>query len=291
MKRTVPDASRPNEFIFLGFFDSRGAGAFYIYHAFHEVLQMKRKISFLIIFVFLLGVFPRPAQSALPTFDAVNAALSELRNTILDSGFVREIELSLEKLEQLKATYQEFIRFHAGVDEIVKVVMGDPLKKIIDGKGSLLAASGKSYSSIPQIRLFDEAKTLESIASSLEEITGPMPDSKARPYIPFEENQAVRGYEFAKEIYEEGNKTREAAEMINSQAQTASPKGAARLTAQAAAKLMVLGQENQEAIAKLIELSSTQVQQVSREEKRLERERLRYMNEFRESIEGLGRID
>ncbi|MBI4970238.1 MAG: hypothetical protein HZC17_00140 [Candidatus Omnitrophica bacterium] len=252
---------------------------------------MKRKISFLIIFVFLLGVFPRPAQSALPTFDAVNAALSELRNTILDSGFVREIELSLEKLEQLKATYQELIRFHAGVDEIVKVVMGDPLKKIIDGKGSLLAASGKSYSSIPQIRLFDEAKTLESIASSLEEITGPMPDSKARPYIPFEENQAVRGYEFAKEIYEEGNKTREAAEMINSQAQTASPKGAARLTAQAAAKLMVLGQENQEAIAKLIELSSTQVQQVSREEKRLERERLRYMNEFRESIEGLGRID
>ncbi len=252
---------------------------------------MKRKISFLIIFILLTGIFPRPAQAALPTFDAVNAALAELRNAILNSGFIREIEVALQKLEQMKATYQEMLRFHAGLDEIVKVVIGDPLKKVINNNDPLLTGNQTYYSSIPQIRLFDQAKSLDSIASSLEEISGPIPESTARPYIPFEEIQAVRGYEFAKQIYAEGDKTREAAETIHFEAQTASPKGAARLTAQATAQLMVLSQENQEAIAKLIELTATQVEQVSREEKRLERERLRYMEDFRDSVEGLGRID
>ena len=44
------------------------------------------------------------------------------------------------------------------------------------------------------------------------------------------------------------------------------------------------------ALAKLIELESTSIEQVSRDEKCYERERLRYMEEFKEGLESLWRI-
>lgn len=248
----------------------------------------KKSLIFVLILILILNA-PGRSYAALPTFDAVNAALSELRNSILDSGFVREIQIALEKLEELKATYQELIRFHGGLDDIVGVLIGDPIKKIFNSKNSYVYED--SYSSIPKIELFDQAQSVPAIRSSLEAITGDIPDSPERPYIPFEEMQVVRGYEYAREIRNQGASTREAAELMVEEAKSASPKGAARLTAQAGAQLMVLAQENQEALAKLIELDATQVEQVSREEKRLERERLRHREEMLESIKTLGRFD
>ncbi|MDP2643552.1 MAG: hypothetical protein Q8P24_01290, partial [Desulfobacterales bacterium] len=76
-----------------------------------------------------------------------------------------------------------------------------------------------------------------------------------------------------------GENTRAAARAISEQAKTVSPKGAARLQSQALSHVIELNQQNQEAMAKLIELEATQIEQVSREEKRLERERIKYMDD------------
>ncbi len=218
------------------------------------------------------------AQATLPTFDAVNAALSEIRNALMQSQFAQDIALAIEQLAQLKAQYLELVRFHAGIDEMVELFVGDPLERIL-GRGyeSISDAFEEFWWVAPQIEVLKGASGPREIRSALEEITGALPESADRPYIPFEELQVVEGFQLAREIREAGRSTREAARLISDQAKLASPKGAARLQAQAAAEAIVLAQENQEAMAKLLELQATQVEQVSRDEKRLERERLKYM--------------
>lgn len=248
---------------------------------------MKKKILISITIIFLAFTPGRHAHAALPTFDAVNAALSEIRNAILNSGFIRELELAYQRLEQLKATYMEMIRFHSGLDEILDSVIGDPIKKIF----SFRANTGGRNTLLPKLDLLDRAREPHEIRRILEEITGKLPDSTERPYIAFEESEVIDGLHTAREIREAGNQTREASQMIIEQAKSASPKGAARLSAQALGSLMVLSQQNQEALAKLIELESVQIEQVSREEKRLETRRLEYMREMNQAIETIGRID
>lgn len=251
---------------------------------------MKRNILiFITVLTFSFGALSPKAEAALPTFDAVNATLSQLRNAMLDSGFARQIAILLEELAELRAQYQEMLRFHAGWDDIVKSVIGDPLKEIFRfGKNR----SFHSYSSsLPKLEIFEAAKEPESIRRALEDLTGKIPEGSHRPYIPFEEAQVVDGFHLAKVIRESGRQTREVSESIVDQAATASPKGAARLAAQALGHLIILGQENQEALAKIIELESVQIEQVSREEKRLENLRLSYMDEMNQAIETIGRID
>ena len=124
---------------------------------------------------------------------------------------------------------------------------------------------------------------------AIETMTGTIPDSEERPYIPFEESQVVAAFQQAQEIRDAGANTRDAAEQLATQAKDASPKGATRLGVEAQAQMIQLSQQNQEALAKIIELEATQVEQVSRDEKRYERERLKYMDQFKSGIETLGR--
>ena len=248
---------------------------------------MNKKI--VILLIFFVSLMPVRSYASAPVFDAVNAALSELRNAIMQSQFAQDIAISMERLEQLKATYFELTRFHAGFDDFFEVVIGDPVRRIIDRGGE---KARDVFSDLgwfaPQIEILDNANGPEDIRYVVEKITGALPeDTQARPYIPFDEMQVVDGLQLAQEIRNSGTSTRNAADQMAGEAQTASPKGAARLGVAAQAQMIHLSQQNQEALAKLIELSATQVEQVSRDEKRYERERQSYMDDFRRGLENL----
>jgi hypothetical protein len=139
----------------------------------------------------------------------------------------------------------------------------------------------------PQIEILQTGGSAEDLRTSLEVITGAIPEGNQRPYIPFEEMQVVEAFQLASQIREGGKDLRDAARQIQAQAETASPKGAVRLQAQGAAELMVLGQQTQESIAKLLELEATQIEQVSRREKDAERERLRFIKDTDEYLDGI----
>ena len=244
---------------------------------------MKKLLVILLIFV--MAFLPiRQARAALPTFDAVNAALQEVQNAILNSEFARQIAVALETLEELRNQYLEMIRFHSGFDEIVDSIIGDPLKKL-ENFGEDIFRGSKTGDK--NVRFFNESKTPQDIKSALEEITGEIPEENLRPYLPFEDFQVVEGFSLAKKIREEGIATREGVRMIQEAAKSASPKGAARLTAYAMGELVAVGQQNQEALAKIIELEATQVEQKTREEKRLERERIKYANDAQSYLDGI----
>jgi hypothetical protein len=241
---------------------------------------MRKKIPVLIVTAFLLTLASPASEAALPTFDAVNAALNEIRNALMQSQFAQDIALAIERVNQLKAQYLELLRFHAGLDDFFEVFVGDPLKEIFGRGTTALRDAFVDFGWItPQIEILGNGSGPHDIRASLEAITGQIPDSRERPYIPFEEMQIIDGFQLAQEIRRSGERTREAVRLISQQAKSASPKGAARLQAEATSEVMVLSQQNQEAMAKLLELEATQIEQVSREEKRLERERLKYMED------------
>jgi hypothetical protein len=99
--------------------------------------------------------------------------------------------------------------------------------------------------------------------------------------------QVVEAFQLAGQIRDGGQDLRDAAHEIETEAQTASPKGAVRLQAQGIGELMVLGQQSQESIAKLLELEATQIEQVSRREKEAERERLRFIKDTNDYLDGI----
>lgn len=249
---------------------------------------MKKKII-VILFILICSVsFVKDSEAALPTFDAVNAVLSEVRNALMQSQFAQDIALSLQRLEQLRATYQELLRFHSGLDEFFEVLVGDGAREFIRlGRARIRDAFIDFGWVTPRLEFLAGTSEPQDIRNVLEEITGEIPDAQFRPYILFEEMQVVEGFQLAQEIREAGDETRAAAQALESQAKTASPKGAARLAVEGQAQMIHLSQQNQEALAKLIELSSVQVEQVSRDEKRWERERLRYMDEMKSGTETL----
>lgn len=243
-----------------------------------EVFMKKTTILFVLAFLLLCPLNPK-AHAALPTFDAVNAALNELRNTVMQSQFAQDIALAMERLNQLKSTYLELLRFNSGLDDLFETWVGDPLHQFMDvGRGFRFTFSDFPQIS-PQIDLIQNAQGPSDIRNALENITGKIPQSEARPYILFEEMQVVEGLDLAQRIRQSGENTRAAAHSISEQSKTVSPKGAGRLQSQALSHVIELNQQNQEAMAKLIELEATQIEQVSREEKRLERERVKYMDD------------
>ena len=209
--------------------------------------------------IFLLLIFAAvnvpSAQATMPTFDAVNAALQELQNSILNSSFAQDIMLAAERLNELKTQTLELFRFHSGLDEILNFVKGDPIKDFIDSlRTRIRNVYSDSLFSTPQIEILQTGGSAEDLRSSLETITGSIPEGNQRPYIPFEEMQVVEAFQLASQIRDGGKDLRDAAHEIETQAETASPKGAVRLQAQGTAELMVLGQQSQESIAKLLEL-------------------------------------
>ncbi len=246
---------------------------------------MKKPALILFIVLISLPVLnPVSRATGMPTFDAVNAALNELRNALMQSQFVEQMAAAMERLNQLKAQYFETLRFNSGVDDILDLFTGDPS---VSNPADVSHAFWDFGQVTPHFDRIETASSAAEIRHSLEAVTGSIPDSEARPYIPFEEMQVVDGFQTAQEIRRAGEETRNTARAISQQAQIASPKGAARLQADALSRMLVISQENQEAVAKLIELEATQVEQVSREEKRLEAERLKYMSDAKDYLSGL----
>ena len=247
---------------------------------------MRKRAYTLLLLVLLAVAKPPSSEAALPTFDAINAALQELQNAILNSSFAQDIALAIERLNELKAQTLELFRFHSGLDDILDSIIGDPLGDFLArGKSTLRDAFIDAGLITPQIEIFEGGRGPADIRRALSEITGDIPEGNLRPYIPFEEMQVVDAFDLARQIREAGVSTRDSADSIANQAKAASPKGAARLQAQGTAHLMHLGQENQEAMAKLIELNATQIEQVTRLEKDRERERIAYLKHANQFME------
>jgi len=249
---------------------------------------VRKRMAAIFLLVFLAAVHVPSAQATMPTFDAINAALQELQNSILNSSFAQDLMLAAERLNQLKTQTLELFRFHAGFDEILNFVKGDPVRDFIDSmRTKIRDVFSDAIFTTPQIEILQTGGSAEDLRTSLEAVTGAIPEGNERPYIPFEEMQVVEAFQLASQIREGGKDLRDAARQIQAQAETASPKGAVRLQAQGAAELMVLGQQTQESIAKLLELEATQIEQVSRREKDAERERLRFIKDTGEYLDGI----
>ena len=246
------------------------------------------RISLLALFLVNASV---PKSYAMIVNDPILTAVSELQNAILQSEFVKNIALAIEQINQITSQTTELFRFHAGLDDIWNSIIGDPLKNLIgQGNSNLRNAFADLGISTPQIEMFQSAGGPQDIRAALEGITGKIPETDARPYLVFDEMQVVDAFDFARQIREAGGVTRDAASQIAEQATTASPKGAVRLQAQATSQLMVLNQQNQEAMAKLIELEATKISQVTREEKRAETERLKFMEDAGDYADSLARF-
>lgn len=250
---------------------------------------MKKQLTFILIMLVSLAVWsPVSRATGMPTFDAVNAALNELRNVLAQSQFVKDMAASMDRLNQLKAQYLETLRFNSGVDEVLDLLSGNPLTSFPNSNRGDVSQAFWDFSRVtPHFERLENASGATEIRESLEAITGAIPNSEVRAYIPFEEMQVVDGFQTAQAIRQAGEETRNTARAISQQAQIASPKGAARLQADALSKMLVLSQEHQEAVAKLIELEATQVEQVSRDEKRLENERIKYTTDAKDYLSGL----
>jgi len=252
-------------------------------------MTMKKQFILILIMLVSLAIWsPVSRATGLPTFDAVNAALNQLHNVLMQSQFVQDMTSAVDRLNQLKAQYLETLRFNSGVDEVLNLLTGDPAASLPNINQGDVSRAFSDFSNVtPHFERLENASGAVEIRASLEAVTGAIPNSEARAYIPFEEMQVVDGFQTAQAIRQAGVATRETARAISQQAQIASPKGAARLQADALSKMLVLSQEHQEAVAKLIELEATQVEQVSRDEKRLENERIKYMGDAKDYLSGL----
>ena len=249
---------------------------------------MRKGVLVLFLLVILAGVSVPFAHATMPTFDAINAALQEIQNSILNNSFAQDIMLAMDRLTELKNQTLEILRFHSGLDEILNFVKGDPVRDFIDSlRTRIRDVYSDSMSTTPQIEILQTGGTAEDLKASLETVTGSIPEGNQRPYIPFEEMQVVEAFQLASQIRDGGEDLRDAARQIQTQAETASPKGAVRLQAQGIGELMVLGQQSQESIAKLLELEATQIEQVSRREKDAERERLRFIKDTGDYLDGI----
>ena len=241
---------------------------------------MKNILRIFLIALFLANASVPKSYASGIVNDPIHTAVSEIQNTILNSAFAKDIALAIERLNEMKTQTLELFRFHAGLDDVWNSVIGEPLRNLIgQGNSSLQNAFSDFGMNTPQIEMFQSAGGPQDIRAALEEITGKIPETDARPYLVFDEMQVVDAFDFARQIREAGGVTRNAASQIAEQATTASPKGAVRLQAQAMSQLMVLNQQNQEAMAKLIELEATKIAQVTREEKHAETERLKFMED------------
>lgn len=235
----------------------------------------------------LCMVLMTPVSRALTFNDPINTAINTLRNTIMQAQWVQDFALALDRFTELKNQTLEMLRFHSGLDEILDSVIGDSISDLISNGGSLRDFFIDAGLFTPEIEFLEGGGTPQDIRTALEKITGEVPETEARSYIMFEESQVVDAFHLAQQIRESGKKTRDAASTIETQAKNASPKGAARLQAQGVSQLMVLEQQNQEVLAKLLELQATQIEQVTREEKRIEREKVKFLEDTASFGEGI----
>jgi hypothetical protein len=245
-----------------------------------SLTRLSKKTLMIFVLSLFLASIPVPKSYALIVNDPILTAVNELQNSILQTEWAKDIALAIEHLSELKSQTLELLRFHSGFDEILSSIIGDPLRNLINqGSQSLRDAFVDLGVTTPQISIFEGASGPQDIRAALDQITGDIPDTDARPYLVFDEMQVTDAFDLAQKIRAAGMDTRSAANAITQQAAAASPKGAARLSVQAASQLMVINQQNQEALAKLIELEATQVAQEMRGEKQSETERAKVISD------------
>ena len=239
------------------------------------------------LFLPLCMLLMMPISRAYVFNDPINTAINVLRNTILQSQWIKEMALAMDRLKELKTQTFELFRVNSGVDEIMNAIGGDSIRSLINEGGSLKDFFHDRGLFTPEIEVFSRGGSPQDIRAALEVITGKIPDTEARSYLMFEDSQVVDAFHLASKIRELGDQTRRSADLIETQSQSASPKGAARLQAQGVSQLMILEQRNQEVLAKMLELQATQIEQVTREEKRLERDKVKFLEDSSAFGEGI----
>lgn len=258
--------------------------------------NLKRKMITAALILILCSANAQPAKADLPVIDFVNAALSEFRNSLMENHFAQEIVVFFDQLTELENTYQEIMRFNAGIEEFIRHFVEDAAHAFRNSQSSFrdtFLAGLEPSAEQDAIRnlgvILEGYGDPSGIKSYIETIHGADPQSVERAFITFDEAQVGEAYLMAHEIRKRSDETKQAGENIQDLSQTASPKGAARLAADASGKLIVVTQQNQEIFAKLLEVEAAKLEQVSRDEKRFERERLKYMREMQLGSENLGR--
>jgi hypothetical protein len=225
------------------------------------------------------------AQAQQVVYDPVNALYNQIRNTLAELYHITDVTNALDQLLQLQKTFDELQRFHSGLDEIRSLFLGEYRRL-----GSFnLTSLGYQLTQTQQdfYSLVNGSSGVLDYRSYLNKIFGEDPQSATKPYITQEEVFAADGFKWASDVRKVIDTTIQAGQDISYSAQTASPKGAARLAADALGKILVTQGQIQQNQAKMIEIGAAQIEQVSREEKSYERERLKFMDEFNQLIEEL----
>ncbi len=243
------------------------------------------------VMVFITVTALAASAQALIVYDPVNALYNQIRNTLMELYHVEDIKNALDQIFELQRTFNELERFHSGIDEIRSLFLGDYKKLLyryssfnLTSLGYELSQSQRDfYALVNGISLGGDS----DYRSHLNKIFGEDPGSATKPYITQEEVFAADGYRWASEVRKLVDSTVDAGEDISRAAQTASPKGAARLTADALGKILVTQAQIQQNQSKLIEIGATQIEQTSREEKYYERERIKFMSELNRLIDAL----
>lgn len=227
---------------------------------------------------------------ALVVHDPGNTAVNQLRNAILQANFMKEFKTAVEQLLQMKELFDEVRRVNEGVDEIKSMAL-DAARLPKDAVRELMSVYGAHHMRENLLDIPGMAESFKGefsdIRSFLDYVHGKDPRSKERIYITQDEAEIAGGLEFSEKVKDAARVNAGIGEMVSSQAGSASPKGAARLTADALGKLITLTSETQAIQAEMLRMQAVGLEQVSRDEKRFERERIKFMKDFQESIKSL----
>lgn len=249
---------------------------------------MKKNLKVFVLILILVAGIKTPLSQAYTFNDPINTAINTLRNTIMQAKWVKELALAVDRLKELKSQTFEMIRFHSGLDEIFGPSIGDPLKDLFgSGKASLRDAFMDAGFITPRIEIADEGAAPQDIRMALEEVTGTIPEGNIRPDIVWTEANIVNTFQLAQKIRDEGEKTRDQVNAIAEQARSASPKGAARIQAQLQAQTIIHQQTTQELLTEVMKGQAMQMAQVNRQEKEAERQRLKFVSDASEYLEGI----
>ncbi len=255
-----------------------------------EGLTVRKLKTLTLIFVFVAAI-SRPAHAELLVYDPINGAYNQIRNALMELYHIEDIKNAIEQLTQLENTFNEMKRVNFGVDEIFARFLGDFKSLLYRNNTSNLSGMGFDLSQIQQefYQLVNGTSggASPSYKSHLDSIFGKDPNSQTKPYITQEELFAADSYRWAGDVKQVIDQTITAGEDISNAAQSASPKGSARLTADALGKIIVTQAQIQQNQSKQIEIGATQIEQVSREEKYYERERLGFMDDFNSLLDEL----
>lgn len=248
-----------------------------------------KKVKRAVLIIVTATLISQPAHANLLVFDPINGVYNEIRNALMEVYHIEDIKNAIEQLTQIQNTFNEMKRFNGGIDNIFSKLLGDFKSILYTHNPSNLSSMGFNLSSIQQefYQLVNGSSpgASSSYKSHLDSVFGQDPNSLTKPYITQEELFAADGYRWAADVKQVTEQTISSGEGISSAAQTASPKGAARLSADALGKLLVTQAQIQQNQSKQIEIGATQIEQVSREEKYYERERLSFMTDFNSALD------